>query len=293
MTRALAVGVLVLVCVGSAPALAGGGLRIDVAFLEGAASGPATKQVERAVMWLGDRRVRLEQRSPEGKPPQPDHQKLPEHPEQVVIYRGDRGLLYSLSPADQTYLQVDRRTIVAMGRRLDAARRAMETRLVRLPKDQRAMAELLIGTRDLPAAEVAHAVSRTGNEETLLGRRCHIVAIRRGERLVGDACIVPWDELGLSQEDVGVLRELANFQRELMGARGLTPLALVTDQPLEFLTQLGGLPLRYRKLKGGRETSSIRITALDTQAPADDLFEVPAGYTAANDLPTGGAPASR
>jgi len=63
-----------------------------------------------------------------------------------------------------------------------------------------------------------------------------------------------------------------------MGARGLTPMEIVPNQPLDLLVQLDGFPLTYEREADGRLGSAIKVSSAEKLDAEDDLFEVPEGY---------------
>jgi hypothetical protein len=261
---------LILVCaavlLADAAARSEAGLRFEVEF-ESKATGAPKREL--ATVWLSGPRLRIEQTTPA--------QKNSGH---VLIYRGDRDRLYSLDPGSRAYLEVDRDMLVALGLQLQAARRELDAQMSRLPADQHAMLERLLGARDpaKPMVEEPMRVVATERREDIALQSCEVVDLVRGGEKVGEACTLAWSKLRIDPRDLDVFRQLANFQRELMGARGLTPFEVVPDQPLDLLVQFDGLPLRFRKLSGERETSSIRVLRLDVVEASDALFAVPEGY---------------
>ena len=100
---------------------------------------------------------------------------------------------------------------------------------------------------------------------------------RKGEP-VGDACVVGWDKVPLERIDLEVLRQFGNFQRELMGALGPTPLEIVPNQELELLAQVEGFPIRVRRTKGGIVRSEILVRGVERLSLDAKQFEVPFGF---------------
>jgi len=242
------------------------GLRFEVEF---ASSLPGDTKHERVTIWLSGRRLRIEQATLTHRLSSP-----------VVIYRGDRDRVYSLDPRQHLYLEIDRQLLSSLTLQLQAARREMDAHLSRLPEDQHAMVERLFGAREpeTPLVREPLLVVETERREQVGRHTCYGIDLVRGEVKVAEACIVAWSKLRIDRRDLEVFRQLTNFQRELMGARSLTPFEVVPDQPLDLLVQFEGLPLRFRKLKGDTETSTIRVTRLEHFDGGDELFEVPEGY---------------
>lgn len=250
----------------SSPAQAANGVLFEVDFYEGGRTHP----VSHASVWVSNRRVRIEQKSPNAR----------KAGGAVLIYRGDVDRFYSLDPRREVYVEVDRKLITSLGKELNAARREVDMQLERLPEDQRKAFERLLGVRyESDMAENPLIAKPTGQKgEAAGGLECREVELTRAKEHVGNACVVSWARLGLQRKDVEVFRQMANFQRELMGARGLTPMEIVPNQPLDLLVQLDGFPLLYERKTPGRPSSSIRVVSAERMKPGDDLFEVPEGY---------------
>lgn len=277
-----------LLCVAAPPVLAGvSGTRVDVEFLE-AATGRNMQQVS---VWISGRNLRIEQSDPARK-----------GPKHVLVYRGDQGRFYSIDPKKSVYIEIDRALIAAMGFRTTAARREVDTQIQSLPSDQHAMLERLIGAREPGGEALVQAPVRlvaTDQMAAVAGRTCRKMDLLREETLVGVVCVAPWHEIGMQQADIEVFRELANFQRELMGAQDLTPLEIVPNQDLDLLVQFDGFPMYLRKGEIGKQQSVIRVTAVESFAPTAAIFEPPSGYAqrsplsllAGPELPAAGAPA--
>ncbi len=249
----------------TAPALAGDGIRLEVDFIEGGEG-----QVrEHATIWLSRRRLRIEQRTPGLK--RSGH---------TLIYRGDQDRLYSLDTANRAYVDVERRMMAALGLEMRAARREVDSQLARLPKDQHAIAQRLLALPEPRVSPTKTPLSVVASDrlQEIGGRVCRGIFLRRAGVRVGEGCVVSWAEIGVSRADLEVFRQLANFQRELMGANGLTPLEIVPNQPLDILVQFDGFPMYLKLLQGGLEKSSIRVTAVEPITSTAGLFEPPRGY---------------
>jgi len=285
MRRRLLVGLLITLGAACAPIAAAGAddsraLRFDLEFVEPARRGVEPESAH-ARLWISGRRVRIEQERAGRDEPL------------VALYRGDEDRFYALDARDQGYVQVDREMIVEMGDRVRAARREVEARLHLLPPGQRKMVERLIGARsagsELPVGHVS--AKPTGETRKLAGHLCLMRELKRGEREMGRACVVAWKRVGVDDQELEVLRQLGNFQRELMGVGDLTPLELVPMQPYYIVTELSGLPLLFEQTRKGVVHSELRVNAIERVAVRKGHFEVPPGYVARNlGLPGTGSP---
>jgi hypothetical protein len=241
-------------------------MRVEVQFIDAA----HRDNSQHALLTIAPRMLRIDQ-----------YTNLKERAAHTLIYRGDRDVIYSIDPSDNQYIEVDRSLIAGIGLELQAARREMEGIMRRLPDDQRKSGERIIGLEeheDDGKVRAALWVRDEGATVKRLGRACRKVTLWRADIQVAAGCVVPWSSMGIGPDDLDVFRQLANFQREIMGAGGLTPLEVVPDQPLDILVQLDGFPLELRRTQGGKLVSAIRVTrAAKMRVPAD-VFELPRHY---------------
>jgi len=241
------------------------GSRVDIEFR----GGPGGYIHERARIWISKRKLRIEQFTPGLK-----------RSKHVLIYRGDLDRFYSLNPERKTFVSVDRELIAAFGFEMKAARVEVDATLRRLPDDQHKMLERLLGARESGEAIVKHPVEVVPRKTTArVGRyTCRKMSLVRAKELVGEICVVDWSKIGVTRQDLEVFRKLANFQRELMGARDLTPLEIVPNQRLDLLVQFGGFPLYLKRRNGGRDQSLIRVIDIVPLGNAEAKFLVPKDY---------------
>lgn len=259
-------GLIVWSLMGAVAASAEDVMRVEVQFLD-AARGDATEQ---ALLTIAPRKLRIDQFT-----------NLRDKAQHSLIYRGDRDVIYSIDSNDKQYIEVDRALITTLGKELQAARREMEALLRRLPDDQRKSGERIIGleaTNEDGQERAALRVRDEGSTVRRLGRDCRKVTLWRGYIQVAAACVVPWRSVGIGPRDLDVFRQLANFQREIMGAGGLTPLEVVPDQPLDILVQFDGFPMEFSRRVKGKLVSAIRVTKMAKSKARAGTFEVPANY---------------
>lgn len=249
----------------SAPvgATAQAGIRIEVTFSD------ADRQ-ERATVSVRGRRIRVEQWTP-GVPRSRRH---------VLIYQGDLDRFLSLDPRSKLYVAVDRDLIAAASVPMLAARREVDAQMERLPASQHAALELLLGLREngRQPTRVPIWVRPLDGEGRVGALSCRRRELVRESAPIAELCVTDWSDVGIAAADLDVFRQLANFQRELMGARELTPLALVPDQGLELLVQFDGFPLSLRGVGRGTPLGEVRVTSVEPIIGGAALFDPPPDY---------------
>ena len=266
-------------------------IKFEVDFFEDDVEEP----VNHATIWTSGRKIRVDQMKPGGG----------QHGSSLV-YRGDLDLVVSVSDRTQSYVRIERRLLTQIDDRLRAGRRAVQHHLKSLPGDQRKGVESLLGVaREDPNAtvnpiEVLPSKSLTDRSGEVAGFSCTRKVMRRGVVVIGKACVAPWERVGMTRDDMEVFRSLANYQRDALGAQGVTPLELVPDQPLDIIVQLGGIPLSFERTIGEQSRSAVRVTSVDWISEEGTLFDPPANYTLATGYaamlshltPTSDSPAS-
>lgn len=257
--------VFMLSSLGPAAVQASEAIKFEIDFFEHGAPDP----MNHATVWVSGRRIRVEQRAPNGDLHGP-----------VLVYLGDRNEILSISDHARSYAKLERETLSLLEGRTRRARREVDGQLQNLPSDQRKAFERLLGVsrQDPNMAENPVVVTSQDEMAEVAGFECKRVVMSRSDFAVGEACIASWDRIGLTEDDMEVFRALANFQRDAMGNRALTPMELVPNQPLDLITQFGGLPLSFERRVKGNPRSAIRVSSVERVPTLAVLFEAPTDY---------------
>lgn len=244
------------------PGVAPTGVQIDVEFRGGG-------RLESARVWVSERRIRIEQQTAALR-----------RGSHVLIYRGDQDRFLSLDSRSRAYVEIDRELIVAAGLQTNAARREVDGQLGRLPRVQHAAFERLFGIRENgdPLARSPVLIRDAEGTDRVGEFTCRRRELVRDDVKLAELCVTDWGSVGIGPADLEVFRQLANFQRELMGARELTPLEFVPNQPFDLLVQFDGFPLYLRGVDGSPLQGEIRVTGLRRIVATRDLFDVPTDY---------------
>lgn len=241
--------------------------RVELDFFEA----DRDEAVHQATVWIGERNLRIEQRSSSS-----------DEVGRTLIYRGNEGQVFSVTPGEERYVEVERSLLQAFGLGGSGTRnaqRAFDGQLGSLPADQRSGFQRLLGISPGSQKRAALRVERTGETGEAGGMRCEEVRLREGDRLVGEACVADWSRLGLDATDVAFLRDLAQFQRDALRARGVLPIEFIPDQAYDLIAQFDGLPLDFRRHVDGQVRSTIVVRELGSLSSASALFHVPSHFT--------------
>jgi len=240
--------------------------RFEVDFYEPGKDQP----VNHATVWLGKGMVRIDQQ------PHGDSQRGP-----TLIYRGEEGLVVTVSDRTESYVEIDRATITRLETQARRLRHEFATQLAALPPGQREQFERMLGisgTDPRQNTEPLLVLPGKGRSE-VAGFSCRNVILEHSDRPFGRGCVTEWSRVGIQEKDLEIFRTLANLQRDALAARGFTPLELVPDQPFDLMTQLGGMPLLFeRQSPRTGQISAIRVSAVSHERNVAGLFDPPKGY---------------
>ena len=230
---------------------------------------------EMGKVWIDGDRLRMESTPPGATVPT-----------QAVIFRGETQELWQLDLSRRRYTHIDHEQLEAIGEQLATARRLAETRLSGLPPEQRALVERMLGLSE-PRGDVKEEVRKTDEQESVGGRPCRKAILLRDGNPRGEACVASWKAIGISRFQFRVFRQLGDFQDALRAAIGSLPTGnLASSQPFRLFDELGGFPLRLRRLDAGAVRTETLFTTFEEQDVSPARFEVPADFSE-QPLPTG------
>jgi hypothetical protein len=232
-------------------------------------------------MLLEGDRLRMEMARPNGGP----------DAKSVMIYRGDRNLLWSFDDKRHTYTEVDRDRMQALRAKSEAARAQMRAELDKLPPGKREQAQRMLAASDAAAAtREPPTIKETGRTATVGGLPCHEVEVSRGGVKESEICVANWKAAGVAKTDLAAIHELGAFQEQALG--GIQPRSQ-GDDVLDLFDGLDGLPVRVRTFKVGVPRTEFRIVKIEHKALDAKVFEPPEGYqkrTFSVSLPGAGRP---
>jgi len=199
--------------------------------------------------------------------------------EEYLIFRDD--VLYVVEPERKSYIALDRKTIQAVGGAIDDAVSRMREELARLPPEQRAMVEQMMGPKagailNTGSASLPVSPRDTGRADEAAGRRCRVWELARDGEVFQELCVVEFSELPGTED----LRALASRMSSLMESLAGTLSQLGVDpQDFEAMRDVDGYPVRIRDVVRGqpapRETV---VTEWREESLPSTLFVVPEGY---------------
>jgi len=199
---------------------------------------------------------------------------------EYMIFRDD--VLYVVDPDKKSYVALDRETIEAVGGVVDDAMSRLRAELAKLPPEQRAMVEQMMGSKagammnpgSTPPPPIA--ARDTGRTDEAAGRQCKVWELQRDGEVFEELCVVDFSEVP-GQED---LRALASRMNSLLQELSDTLSQLgVNPQDFESMRDVGGYPIRSRDVVRGQPASKETVLTdwREESLPAT-LFAVPEGF---------------
>jgi len=198
---------------------------------------------------------------------------------EYTIFRDD--VLYVVDPDKKSYVALDRETIEAVGGVVDDAMSRLRAELAKLPPEQRAMVEQMMGSKagammNSSAASAPVSARDTGRTSESAGRRCAVWELARDGEVFQELCVVGFSEVPGTED----LRTLAGRMKSLMEELSGTLSKLgVNPQDFEAITEVDGYPVRIRDVVGGQPAARETVVTDWREEPlALTLFAIPEGY---------------
>jgi hypothetical protein len=221
--------------------------------------GPVGQQAHRATSLVDRDRVRVETASGD-----------------VILFRGDRDVVWILRPKDRTYVELNRDSMKTLQDQAEAARERMKAELEKLPPEQRAELEKMMRETPTRVSEPV-TVKPTGRSDQVGGLACHEVEVYRGAAKEYEACVADWATAGVTTDDLAGLKQAGSW-REKVGRAASAADPNAGEGAMELLDRLDGLPVRVRRFHDGKAVSEMRVTSVEKKPLDATLFEVPEGY---------------
>lgn len=209
------------------------------------------------------------------------HQFRAEHPEGMLIFRGDRNLVWFVQPAEGKYVELTEETMKGLAAKIEGARSQMEEALKNLPPEQREMAEKMMAGR-MPPGMTGEAekkvVKEMGQSRTINGFRTSGFEVSRGGAQVAEVWTAAAGDLGVDAKEMAVFEEFARFMKTAVpGMEGLVDAYSIRfEDPGE--DEVPGFPiLRIERGADGSETGRTEVVKIEEGDLPEALFELPEG----------------
>jgi hypothetical protein len=189
----------------------------------------------------------------------------------LLIYRGDKGLLWIVNEKEKTYSEMTRQDIENMAKKMNDAMKKMQEQMASLPPDQRAMMEKMMGSMPGMGGPKQIRFKKIGAGKVGAWACDKYEVVGDGKKML-EACQAAPKTLGIDEAEVNAMRDLAKpFEQFARNMEGLAPL-LMQDAPT-------GFPVRTVSFQDGKAVSESVVKEAKNSALAASLFEIPKGLT--------------
>jgi hypothetical protein len=200
----------------------------------------------------------------------------PDGSTQVAIFDGTQQVLWVVSPARQTYMELTRADLDQRASQANAMMAMLEERLKNLPPAQRAQIAATMGRGGgLPGTpgEAPRTEYRSAGSGTVGPWSCQAYEGFQSDQKTSELCTVEPSALGLTTADFAVSGQMAEFFRAIMPQSSAPPFSVGSPGDQGF----SGVPVRRVNLIG--QQSVTEVTSITRASFPDSLFVVPDGFT--------------
>ncbi len=196
----------------------------------------------------------------------------------IIIFRGDKSLLWVVDEKEKSYFQMDRATVERMSDRISGALKQYESQLAQLPPEQRAQLEkMLKGRLPRPAPKEKVEIRKTGETATLEGYPCVRHDIYRGSTKDSEIWATDLANVQGAHNFSALLRSIGEFWEPIMDSfpGGSNP----GELDFAALGGLQGFPIVVKNFDSeGRVSNEVHMTEITVKDMPDSIFEVDPSY---------------
>jgi hypothetical protein len=195
----------------------------------------------------------------------------------LVIFKDDA--MYALNTRDRTYRVMDRETMKKMADAISPALRQLQDRLAKMPPEQRAQMERMLGSRMSGAPRGEAEFRKTTRSDKVAGYACSYTEVYEQGALQDELCIVPAGTLKGGEELMAAGQKVSELMEEILSNVDAPWLKDSVERQIQNYARLGGIPVLTRHFVDGKPASETIVQTVRTESLPAATFEVPAGYT--------------
>lgn len=204
----------------------------------------------------------------------PGEVRIDDNSDRWQLYRreagADSGAIFSVAPAQDTYVRMDADTAGRIKTRMAELRAQMERELAKLPPAQREIARAALAEQlpSLKQGKVNVELRTTGDTDRVAGIECKVVQVLRDGAPQETLCLAEPAALGMSAEEFATVEAMFALMQTMLAGTGLESVGL------PYL-RLNGMPIRYQDALSGKKRT-LSVVAHDKLS--DLVFEIPPAY---------------
>lgn len=196
----------------------------------------------------------------------------------AVIIKGET--LYVVDERDKSYIVLDKASMEKLAAAMKSAMDQAKEQLAKLPPEQRAQVEQMMGGRMEGMAEgqkLTVDVIDTGKSDKVDGRSCKVWDLKRNGTLDEQLCVVPFNSLPGKENIQEVFGKFARIFDEM--AKSVPMMGGNMGTEFQALNKVNGFPMRTRSYERDKLVDNEQVvTVWREEAIPASTFEIPAGY---------------
>ena len=191
------------------------------------------------------------------------------------LIKGDT--LYIIDDKEKSYIVFDKATMEQVAKKLAAQMEQLKQQMDKLPPEQRAQMEQMMGGMGLSAKERTVEVADTGKSDKVDGRPCKLWDVTRDGQLDEQLCVVPYSALPGKENFSVVFGKFAKGFEEM--AKSVPMLSGMMANEFSAQAKVNGYPVRQRAYERGKLIDEeTLVKTWREEAIPDATFEIPTGY---------------
>jgi hypothetical protein len=197
----------------------------------------------------------------------------------TTMIKGDT--MYIIDDSDHSYIVFDKATMQAVAQKLNAAMDKMKEQMAKLPPEQRAQMEQMMGGAmggAMSGKPRTVEVANTGKADNVGGRACKVWDVTRDSKLDQQICVVAYSALPGKEDFQALFANFAKVFEEM--AKSVPMLSGMMTNEFSAQAKVGGFPVRQRNYdeQGKLVDEETLVKDWHEEAFPASMFEVPAGY---------------
>jgi len=195
----------------------------------------------------------------------------------ATIFKDDT--IYILNTKDKTYNAMDRESMQKMAEQISPALKQMQEQLAKLPPEQRAQVEKMMGGQSGPGAkEKTQEFRKTSRSDKVAGYSCHYVEMLEDDVVQNEFCVVPTGSLKGSADLMAAAQKMQAMLSDMLKTLDSPWMKqMIARQQMNY-EQLGGIPVLTRRFENGKATVETTLRAIRSESLPASTFDIPAGF---------------
>jgi hypothetical protein len=157
----------------------------------------------------------------------------------------------------------------------------MQEQLAKLPPEQRAQVEKMMGSQSGPAGakEKTQEFRKTSRTDKVAGYSCSYVEMLEDDIVQNEFCVVPTASLKGSADLMAAAQKMQAMLEDMLKSLDSPWMKqMIARQQMNY-AQIGGIPVLTRRFENGKATVETTLRAIRSESLPASTFDIPAGFT--------------